>query len=245
MISMSFRSVLASLIILAIESSGLAQQPDVKDRAIQLQGELAKKVRQELSFLKCVVPLSPDQEARLSKFDVTKIEDNRIQLRKVAPGVDFGAGQVRIVVAPATLDPLRLRQMERAFEKEVASVLTAEQNTTYTTEKKLRDDFYKETAIRGILIILDKRLCLSKHQREEIYKSLDQWGGITSFDMTPYESSDMYLPAIPDSVLVDHLDANQKAILNSTSRIDFGNRTQIEQQLQFDQQLPFDFKLER
>jgi hypothetical protein len=242
MISRRVRSVLCITlavlaIALAIVLDGQAQQPDVKDRAKLLQGELAKKVRQEMNFLKCVVPLTPEQEARLSKFDVTKIEDNRIQQRKVAPGVDFGAGQLRIVVAPATIDPLRLRQMERAFEKEVASVLTAEQNAVYASEKKIRDDFYKDAAVRGILIILDKRLCLSKMQREAIYASLHQWGGITSFDMTPYESSNGYLPAIPDAVLVDHLNENQKAILKSTARVDFGNRMQIEQNLQLD----FDF----
>ncbi len=234
MISLGVRSmVCASWIVLVIAANGRAQQPDVKDQARQVETELAKKVRQEMNFVKQVVRLTPEQEERLSKFDATKIEDNRIQQRKVAPGVDFNAGQIRLRVAPA-IDPLRLRQMERAFEKEIAAVLTAEQNALYVTEKKLRDDFYKDTAVRGILIILDKRLCLSKNQRDEILGSLLQWGGITAFDMTPYESSNMYLPAIPDSVLVDHLNESQKAILNSTSRIDFGNRMLIEQNLQLD-----------
>jgi len=224
----------ASLFILAFKLTANAQLPVAADAVKQSQEELAKKVRQEVNFLKRVVELTPEQENRLSKFDVTKIEDNRIQQRKAAPGVDFGNGRVRVMVVPSTVDPLKVRQMERAFEKEVVAVLTPEQHATYTAEKKLRDDFYKETAVRGILIILDKRLSLSKDQRDAIYSSLYEWGGITSFDMTPFESSNLYLPPIPDSVLVNHLNDSQRAILSSTSRIDFGDRMRIEQNLQLD-----------
>ncbi len=237
MISPGIRTLLcSSMIVVAFGLNVIAQQPVAADAAKQAQEELAKKIRQELSFLKCVVELNPEQDQRLSKFDVSKIEDIRIQQRKVAPGVDFGGGQIRIVGrgAAPVVDPLKMRQIERAFEKETAAVLNAEQQGAYSSEKKLRDDFYKETAVRGILIILDKRLSLSKTQRDAIYSSLYEWGGITSFDMTPYESSNLYLPAIPDSVLVKHLNESQRAILSSTSRMDFGNRMQIEQNLQLD-----------
>jgi hypothetical protein len=217
-----------SFVIGALDVGVNAQQPAAADPAKQTQEQLAKKIRQEMRFLRQVVDLSPEQDQRLSAFDVAKLDDIRIQQRKVAPGVDFLGGQVRIPSAPTAIDPLKMRQIERAFEKEVAAVLTPKQHVVYVKEKKLRDEFGIETAVRGVLIILDRKLGLSREQRAAIYSSLIQWGGITSFDITPYESNHQYLPPIPDSVLDEHLSESQRTVLKSTARIDFGDHMQFQ-----------------
>ncbi len=227
-----------SLIVVALERHATAQQPGAVDLAQQNLKQIKVEILNEIRFLKRVVELTPEQHKRLLDFNFAKLQDIRIMQRRIAPGVDFADGNVRILPQANSIDPLKMRQIERVFEKELAAVLTPDQLATYAAEKKIRDDFYKDTAVRGILTILDMRLYLSKNQREELYESLHQWGGITSFDMTPYVSSSMYLPAIPDSVLVNHLNENQRAILATMSRIDFGNRMQIDQNLQHPLQLP-------
>ncbi len=142
----------------------------------------------------------------------------------------LAVGQLQMAVNRPATDPLRLRQIERAFEKEVDLVLTDEQKTVYANEKKLRDEFNTETAVRGLLIILDKRLSLSQEQISSLRPILMEWSGVTAIDIAPYATASNYLPLIPDSILTDHLNEHQKAILRSIPRIEFGNQIQFRQQ---------------
>jgi len=200
------------------------------------EDQLKRMIRMELAFLRRAVQLTAEQDQQLSGFDFTKLETARIKQRKIAPGVDFnqiqveGGVAVRIVRANAGPDPLRIRQIERAFEKEIDAVLTEVQKPVYASEKQSRDDFNHEISIRGMLMLLDKRLSLSKGQCQEIRAQLSKWDGIKSIDTAPYESAGNYLPAIPDSLLVEYLSDSQREILQSIPRIDFGQQGQMRQQ---------------
>ncbi|MDZ4853156.1 MAG: hypothetical protein SGI77_28030 [Pirellulaceae bacterium] len=172
--------------------------------------------------MKQTVELTPEQERRLVIFDVTKFH----RQRKFLPGVELGPA-----IPTATrshFDALRLRQFERAFEKEIDAVLDDQQKKEYAFEKKRRLEFSKETSVRGILLLLDQHLTLSKQQCESIRESLSKWSDLDSLDFTPYFTATHCLPPIPDAMIVDHLNEKQRELLRSIPR----------QNLQKQQQLP-------
>ncbi len=208
----------------------------------QEEAEVNRTLRVELAFLRRAVQLTAEQDQQLSGFDASQLESIRVKQRKVAPGVNFvevqagggAVGQVRIAVANGASDPLRIRQIERAFAKEVDSVLTEDQKAAYAAEKKCRDAFYQETAILGMLLLLDKRLSLSNDQSQNIRTQLATWNEMKLIDITPYFSAVNFLPPIPDSLLVNHLNESQREILKHISKINISQQAQRQQQFNGD-----------
>jgi|GEM_PF-4326118 len=224
----NLRAAILSIVLLcAFGSQFIGDEPvDVADAnaiAPSLEEiEYNRKAQLELAFLKQTVELTPEQERRLVIFDVTKFH----RQRKFLPGVELGPA-----IPTATrshFDALRLRQFERAFEKEIDAVLDDQQKKEYAFEKKRRLEFSKETSVRGILLLLDQHLTLSKQQCESIRESLSKWSDLDSLDFTPYFTATHCLPPIPDAMIVDHLNEKQRELLRSIPR----------QNLQKQQQLP-------
>ena len=218
-VRLSGNAIVAEEPIKADETT-LTVEESVLDRSIKL----------EMAFLRQVVQLSPEQNKQLSSFDVSKLQSARIRQRKIAPGVDFAqvaeAGKLQVVIKNQAIDPLRSRQIERAFQKDIEAILTEDQMEIYAAERKSRDDFYNETSVRGLLILLDKRLSLSKDQYESIRDALSKWSEISTFDATAFQKVGNYLPSVPDSLLLDLLNASQREILRAIPRIDLGNQFQ-------------------
>ncbi len=232
--------VLAQLpqVQIAVQNEAPAGAIVVNGAVVNQQGDeqkqLQREIHRELCFLRRAIILSDEQDQALSSFDITKLDELRLQQRKVAPGINFNAnaGQVRIVVN--AIDPLRIRQAQRAFEKEVDAILTEEQKRMYAEEKRLRDEFYVDTTALGCIILLSRHLSLDEQQRIAILQSLKEWPGISSLDLTQYHNAPQYLPNLPEHELSKHLNPDQKAVFSSLPRIDLHNQFGMRQQLMGD-----------
>lgn len=116
----------------------------------------------------------------------------------------------------------------------IKPILSDEQFKLYQTDTEARKAQYQETAILGIVSILDQEVRFSTEQREQITAALtenwdEKW--LPSLQLLDYGLR--YFPAIPDRYIEPYLDETQKKIWQTVSRdtnIGFGLSSEMDNQ---------------
>jgi hypothetical protein len=210
---LSSKSIRLSLVItLTVGLPLLAQVLPANDRDL-----LQRKIQSELAFLRRAVSLSEEQEKRLNGLTLKDLESDRLDQRKVAPGVDFRLPQNRSTSSP--VDALRLRRLERALEKQIDSLLSDDQKAKFAAEKASREIFRKEVALTGLVFLLSEKLALTSEQRVLIRESLSDWPELGKVEMEGFHPNKNYLPYLPDELILNRLDETQQKILKGTPRV--------------------------
>ncbi len=227
-----YSRIFCSAILFVFSCRLIAQQPAVQvpppEVVLQFNGEvvappdsntyesqLESKLHVEAAFLRRAVKLSNDQESRLGAISIKSLELNRVNERKVAPGIEF---QPRITVnGVRVIDPLQMRRWERSIDKALDALLTDEQRAVYKTEKEKRKTFEREVAIEGIMLLLNKKLGLTDSQSRTIRSKLADWSEVGNVVVEYYLMKD-YFPPVPAETVVPFLDEKQIKIFDSASR---------------------------
>jgi hypothetical protein len=122
------------------------------------------------------------------------------------------------------------RAVLRALDKELSAMLRPGQMDDYQAERISRSRFIKQASVDAILALLDDQLYLEPSQRDAIRKDLEK---STSIDFDPrfLMTNRRYLPMLPDSAILKHLDIEQKRIYRSLQKVSFGISQEPDQEV--------------
>lgn len=198
-----------------------AQGPE----ALSIQ-RLEKVLRVELAFLRRVVQLDEQQEKLLAQFD------RKWVAKKVSVQRDLRGGGAFLQVGQDFPQPhsVMQRAVLRALDKELATILQPQQNEAYQVERKVRSKFVSQASVDAILALLDDQLYLEPSQRDAIRKDLEKSTNI-DFDPRFLMTNRRYLPMLPDSAILKHLDIEQKRIYRSLQKVSFGISQEPDQEV--------------
>lgn len=203
------------------EDPQAAQGPE----ALSIQ-RLEKVLRVELAFLRRVVQLDEQQEKLLAQFD------RKWVAKKVSVQRDLRGGGAFLQVGQDFPQPhsVMQRAVLRALDKELATILQPQQNEAYQVERKVRSKFVSQASVDAILALLDDQLYLEPSQRDAIRKDLEKSTNI-DFDPRFLMTNRRYLPMLPDSAILKHLDIEQKRIYRSLQKVSFGISQEPDQEV--------------
>jgi len=203
------------------EDPQAAQGPE----ALSIQ-RLEKVLRVELAFLRRVVQLDEQQEKLLAQFD------RKWVAKKVSVQRDLRGGGAFLQVGQDFPQPhsVMQRAVLRALDKELATILQPQQNDAYQVERKVRSKFVSQASVDAILALLDDQLYLEPAQRDAIRKDLEKSTNI-DFDPRFLMTNRRYLPMLPDSAILKHLDIEQKRIYRSLQKVSFGISQEPDQEV--------------
>jgi hypothetical protein len=203
------------------EDPQAAQGPE----ALSIQ-RLEKVLRVELAFLRRVVQLDEQQEKLLAQFD------RKWVAKKVSVQRDLRGGGAFLQVGQDFPQPhsVMQRAVLRALDKELATILQPQQNEADQVERKVRSKFVSQASVDAILALLDDQLYLEPSQRDAIRKDLEKSTNI-DFDPRFLMTNRRYLPMLPDSAILKHLDIEQKRIYRSLQKVSFGISQEPDQEV--------------
>ncbi len=136
-----------------------------------VQDAIAKVLKVELAFLRRAANLTEEQESMVAKLDAKWMKKNvRPPINDVMNGVVVNFGDGRVAVSSIQ------KSVVRALIKEFEPMLTKEQMEAYAAERKARDRFAADANIDGVLLLLDKELCLREEQKINLRKALQLQG---------------------------------------------------------------------
>jgi hypothetical protein len=183
-------------------------------------------LRVELAFLRRVVQLDEQQEKLLAQFD------RKWVAKKVSVQRDLRGGGAFLQVGQDFPQPhsVMQRAVLRALDKELATILQPQQNEAYQVERKVRSKFVSQASVDAILALLDDQLYLEPSQRDAIRKDLEKSTNI-DFDPRFLMTNRRYLPMLPDSAILKHLDIEQKRIYRSLQKVSFGISQEPDQEV--------------
>jgi hypothetical protein len=176
----------------------------------------------ELAFLRTACQLEPAETAKLQpklKAQVQVIAEQLKQNNAISgkanlnPGFRFQKGVVAETHALAYLDT--------SLYEFLVKQLTAEQQTIYEREWESRKAFWAESIVENLLVRLKEKLRLSHQQQDALRGGLIEWARhyvhLTSYLLTATETQ---LPALPDDLMFQHLDREQRSIWASLKKTD-------------------------
>jgi|688.fasta_scaffold00080_59 hypothetical protein len=213
---------------LAVEEEGKEQEdPQAAQgpEALSIQ-RLEKVLRVELAFLRRVVQLDEQQEKLLAQFD------RKWVAKKVSVQRDLRGGGAFLQAGQDFPQPhsVMQRAVLRALDKDLTTILKSPQEDQYLAERRMRSKFVSQASVDAILALLDDQLYLEPAQRDAIRKDLEK---STSIDFDPrfLMTNRRYLPMLPDSAILKHLDIEQKRIYRSLQKVSFGISQEPDQEV--------------
>lgn len=124
----------------------------------------------------------------------------------------------KLVEQPATPDTRKL--IQDALAAAVKAKLSPSQYERYRVELNARATEQKRTAILNLIVRLDQSLVLSAEQREQIRGSLSShWAEAWAQGHQSFNLETQYIPMIPDPLVADYLNANQKTIWTGLQKV--------------------------
>lgn len=193
-----------------------ADNPQMQQWVGQFTEQYRSLLGTELNFIRQMCDLTPEQRPKIK-----------------------AAGEASVIEAARRMAALQVRQMRgivrdnsqpnpRQIIRDALAVvlketLTPEQMAKYTEEATQRTALRKRAAILSVVARLDSTMCLTAEQRDKLIQSIssnwqdkwEQWLMMSAY-------GDQYFPAIPDALVVAHLNAEQKSVWSGLQKIDFG-----------------------
>jgi hypothetical protein len=109
------------------------------------------------------------------------------------------------------------------LNKSMTTALSDGQLAKYQKIVAARDECRKEAAIRATVVLLDDILSLSAEQRDKISASIaSKWEASWESWNNAANYNGMYVPQMPDDLVVPHLDDEQKKVWQGLQKISFG-----------------------
>jgi hypothetical protein len=154
----------------------------------------------ELRFLKKVCAPTPEQMQQLRQEGLKQLEDTAHALQLDGRG---------------TNDPRRLVQEQLAGA--VRSTLSPAQAARYEAEIQKRTANLRQVCARNLVVALDQELFLTEFQRQKLCAELagnwdDSW---TMMVVQGSAGNAVWLPNVPDELIVPYLDAEQRLLWNT------------------------------
>ena len=206
----------------------LGQEPGVEQQAVEPDAKkpsiefLKPLINVELSFIKRVCDLTDDQ---MKPIVAAAKEAHQamagIVMKRDTAGDDFFT--INKVVFSGPNGELMVVNPYKRIRDDVAEFLkplvTAEQHSKFVEETRLRDAYERETAIAFVLNLLDSRLALSMHQREQMHKKLmTDWKYIDLHWLDCYVMPTSSFPPAPDQLITPILSGSQRKLFESQQR---------------------------
>ncbi len=168
----------------------------------------------ELNFIRQTCDLTPEQRPKVKAAGDAALED---AVRKMAEL------QGRRNAGRPAQQPEPRKMIRAALKQALQETLPPEAMQKFADELNLRAERRKQAAILGALSRLDSAMCLTAEQREAIEAAIssgwkeqwEQWLVLAIY-------GDQYFPLIPDTLVVTHLNADQKAVWDGLQKVDFG-----------------------
>ena len=183
---------------------------------IEIDANTKKLLALEIDFLNRTVALPAEQKNGLAiRLDdawlvkTLRLSNKRLDVNRQLAEPD-----------QASQHRARRKTLQRAFLKAMEEFLSPEQMLQYRAECKSRDDFQREANVDGIMLLLNERLALQKEQYDAIRGGLlKSYRGEHSIEW--YITNRNYLPPLPDSAIVKHLDEPQTQAYQKIPKVDF------------------------
>lgn len=128
----------------------------------------------------------------------------------------------RLVERPANPDTRKF--IQEALAVSVKAQLSPSQYERYRAELDGRSAEQKRVAILNLVAKLDQDLILSPEQRDQISGSLSaHWQEAWAQGYQSYNLDHQYFPMVPDALVTDHLNANQRTIWAGLQKVTFSS----------------------
>ena len=128
----------------------------------------------------------------------------------------------RLVERPANPDTRKF--IQDALAASVKVQLSPGQYERYRVELDARSAEQKRVAVLNLVAKLDQALILSPEQRDQISGSLSShWQEAWAQGFQSFNLENQYIPMIPDHLVADHLNANQKTIWAGLQKVTFSS----------------------
>ena len=167
----------------------------------------------ELKFIKNRCDLPKEKRPKIKAAGEAALKETALRM------AELQAPMQGIRETPA--DPRR--QIRDALKKALKDALTAEQMMKFEADTADRAALRKRAAILNVVARLDPILCLNAEQRDKITKEIDAaWQERWEQWLTLSIYGDQYFPDVPQNLITNHLNEEQKNVWNGLQRVDFG-----------------------
>ncbi len=174
------------------------------------------------ALIRRVCKPSEDQLKQLNQFDAKWVA-KEAKLVKGNGERNVMGGFLRVFAGgmPQQENPnSRATKISALHRKEVAKILTAEQNAAFEKAVKERDEFRIRANAECVVAMLDERLFLSAEQRKQLTEKLMAWRNIAHLEVHFYFQNQIYLPTLPSDI-AKVLNASQRAVYGNIQQVDF------------------------
>ena len=211
--------------VVAVDGALVAENPNAEDVAgqndamvQQFSQQLRPVLHSELGFVRLICSdLNLDQRK--------KVKDAAdVALKVAAKTLVNQQNQQPVRPAPRGKKSTEPRAIIRdAIAQAAKDTFTEEQLARYTAAATKRIEKRKQTAILSVVARLDNHLYFTPEQREKITESIsekwqDDWEKWTQMAQV---YGDQYFPMVPENLVVQHLNPEQKSVFSGIHRIDF------------------------
>jgi hypothetical protein len=182
-----------------------------------------RREQSEIDFVGRLFNLSAERRAELAKLSEPKPNvapanpEMEVQRLEKANRLRAALGQV---VRVQNLDTEYLPQLR---ERILAS-LTPEQQATYKAETLAREMFTLRVNAESLAVFLSDQLDLSAEQRTALTGEFMQWSEIKDFSAASLFQNQYQIPALPEGLVVKHLNPDQAVMYNAMQRSRGGQR---------------------
>ncbi len=181
----------------------------------EIRNRLQPVLKKELAFANRVCKLENSQRASLNEAGqeaIKKAAYQYIQAQHNPQPQNFAFNVGRNVTQPNPLKMLQAAFLDTAREK-----LPAQSFDTLKAEYAKRDEYRKQALIENLLLVLDRKLNLTKEQRTKVADSLSaEWNDSSAPQIQCFLMTDQdMIPRFPDKCVTPYLEPTQKNIWNN------------------------------
>ncbi len=193
------------------------------DGAVQLATQvMLAPVAVDNALIRRVCKPNEDQLKQLSQFDAKWVAKEAKSV-KANGNKNVVGGFLRVFAGGMpeqgnTND--RATKISALHRKEVAKILTAEQNAAFEKAVKERDEFRNRANAECVVAMLDERLFLSAEQRKQLTEKLMAWKDIANLEVHFYFQNQIYLPSLPSDIS-KVLNESQRAVFSNIQQVNF------------------------
>lgn len=198
-------------------------EAQMKQMAQQYKQQLLPVLTGELAFIRMMCDLPKDKRQAVRAAGLKVVDE-------VATGMAEQQNRGRVLGAvragvptkqQAINDPPKAIRM--ALDVALKEALPEDQLKTYLEEAEHRKNQRKAAAIHSVVARLDGMLCLTAEVRDKITATIaESWQEDWERWLQMHQYGDQYFPTVPDKLVSEHLNAEQRQVWTGLQKVSFG-----------------------
>ncbi len=209
---------------IAVQVEQAVPADQIKQITEQFKQQLRPVLTGELAFIRLLCDLPLEKRKAVYAAGVAEMDSIAAAMAEQQNRGGRVLGAARIAVPgkqQAVNDPPKA--IRAALDTALKKALPEDQYKAYHEEAEYRKAQRKQAAIHSVVARLDGMLCLTPEVREKMTESIaDNWQEDWERWLQMNQYGDQYFPTVPDQLVVDHLNAEQRQVWTGLQKVSFG-----------------------